>query len=344
MKIITALTLTLLASVSLAEPSVSDSRSQAAGLLTVAKRDYQNWLQLEATIEAVNESTLSAQTSGRVQFIHFDVNDYVRKGTLLIQLRDKNQKASLRRAMAQLVQFKAESENAQLELTRSLSLYAERSLSKRKLDSVKAQAIGSAAAVKAAQALLDQAQEQMAYTQIHAPYSGIVKSLDVQVGESVSVGSKLMTGLSLDQLRAVAHIPQRLAAQITQQQDFQIIHQQQIIAAQKVTIFPYADANTHSFKVRVNINSEGLNLFPGMWVKLNIPMGIKTAIRVPKSSIMVKGELSSVFINSAKGVILRQVRLGQEQDGQFEILAGLKTGEKIFIDGYKQLSRQVANP
>ena len=155
MKIIALSTLVLLASVSLAEPSVSDSRSRASGLLTVAKQDYQNWLQLEATIEAVNESTLSAQTSGRVQFIHFDVNDYVKKGTLLVQLRDKNQKASLRRAMAQLAQFQAENENVQLELTRSLSLYAERSLTKRKLDSVKAEATGSAAAVQSAQATPD---------------------------------------------------------------------------------------------------------------------------------------------------------------------------------------------
>ncbi|MEH6347656.1 MAG: efflux RND transporter periplasmic adaptor subunit [Bermanella sp.] len=341
MRIIASLALALLASISLADPSASESRFRASGLLTVAKQDYQNRFQLEATIEAVNESTLSAQTSGRVQFIHFDVNDYVKKGTLLIQLRDKNQKSSLKRAMAQLVQFEAENENAQLELTRSIALYAESSLSKRKFDSIKAQSIGSAAAVKAAQALLDQAQEQMAYTQVHAPYSGIVKSLHVQVGESVSVGSNLMTGLSLDQLRVVAHIPQRLAAQITQQQDFQIIHRDQIIAAQKVTIFPYADASTHSFKVRVNINSQGLNLFPGMWVKLSIPMGIKTTIQVPKSSVMVKGELSSVFINGEKGAILRQVRLGQEQDGQIEILAGLKEGEEIFIDSYRQLSRQV---
>ncbi len=341
MRIIASLALALLASFSLADPSASESRFRAPGLLTVAKQDFQNRFQLEATIEAVNESTLSAQTSGRVQFIHFDVNDYVKKGTLLIQLRDKNQKSSLKRAMAQLVQFEAENENAQLELTRSIALYAESSLSKRKFDSIKAQSIGSAAAVKAAQALLDQAKEQMAYTQVHAPYSGIVKSLHVQVGESVSVGSKLMTGLSLDQLRVVAHIPQRLAAQITQQQNFQIIHRDQIIAAQKVTIFPYADASTHSFKVRVDINSQGLNLFPGMWVKLSIPMGIKNIIQVPKSSIMVKGELSSVFINGEKGAILRQVRLGQERNGQIEILAGLKEGEEIFIDSYRQLSRQV---
>ena len=323
--------------------------------LRVAYKATQNWFQLEATLEAVNESTLSAQTSGRIEAIYFDVNDYVKKGALLVKLRDKTQKASLKRANAQLNQYKAEDEVRQLELIRSLTLFTKDSLSKRKLDSVKAQAASAAAAVKAARALQEQAQEQLNYTQVHAPYSGIVKTLHKQVGESVSPGSSLMTGLSLDQLRAVAYIPQRLAPQINQQKDFQIIHEEQIIAAQKVTLFPYANAESHSFKVRVSINSQGLNLFPGMWVKLNIPTGMKRILSVPISAIIQNGELSGVYVNTPNGALLRQVRLGERvnseainsetknskaQNGQIEILAGLREGEYIFIDAYSQLAQQ----
>ena len=308
--------------------------------MRVASKTVQNWFQLEATLEAVNESTLSAQTNGRIVAIHFDVNDFVEKGTLLIQLRDKTQKATLKRAHAQLNQYQAEDNARQLELIRSLALFKKGSLSKGKLDTVKAKAASSAAAVKAASALQEQAQEQFNYTQIHAPYSGIVKTLHVQVGESVSVGSSLMTGLSLDQLRAVAHIPQRLASQISQQDDFQILHNDQVIAAQKVTVFPYADVESHSFKVRVNINRQGLNLFPGMWVKLNIPVGSKKIITIPKSAIIKNGELSGVYIKSDSGPLLRQVRLGQTVAGQVEVLAGLRVREHIFLDAYQILAKQ----
>jgi RND family efflux transporter MFP subunit len=308
--------------------------------MRVASKTVQNWFQLEATLEAVNESTLSAQTHGRIVAIHFDVNDFVEKGTLLIQLRDKTQKATLKRAHAQLNQYQAEDNARQLELIRSLALFKKGSLSKGKLDTVKAKAASSAAAVKAASALQEQAQEQFNYTQIHAPYSGIVKTLHVQVGESVSVGSSLMTGLSLDQLRAVAHIPQRLASQISQQDDFQILHNEQVIAAQKVTVFPYADVESHSFKVRVNINRQGLNLFPGMWVKLNIPVGSKKIITIPKSAIIKNGELSGVYIKSDSGPLLRQVRLGQTVAGQVEVLAGLRVREHIFLDAYQVLATQ----
>ena len=313
--------------------------------IRVTSKTVQNWFQLEATLEAVNESTLSAQTSGRINKIHFDVNDVVEKGSLLIQLRDKTQKAALKRAKAQLSQFQAEDDARQLELNRSLTLYKQGSLSKGKMDTVKAQAASSAAAVKAASALQDQAQEQFNYTQIHAPYSGIVKALHVQVGESVSAGSQLMTGLSLDQLRAVAHIPQRLAAQIHQQDEFQVLHNDQVIASQKVTVFPYADAESHSFKVRVDISSKGLNLFPGMWVKLNIPVGSKKMMTIPESAIIKNGELSAVYIKTQDKALLRQVRLGQhlneiDMNGQVEVLAGLREREQIYVHAYKVLATQ----
>lgn len=320
--------------------------SNDQALMRVVSKTVQNWFQLEATLEAVNESTLSAQTGGRINEILFDVNDVVEKGNLLIQLRDKTQKAALKRATAQLNQFKAEDDARQLEFNRSLALYKQGSLSKGKMDTLKAQAASSAAAVKAASALQEQAQEQFNYTQIYAPYSGIVKALHVQVGESVSVGSKLMTGLSLDQLRAVAHIPQRLAAQISHLDEFQILHNKQVIASQKVTVFPYADAENHSFKVRVNISAQGLNLFPGMWVKLNIPVGSKKMMSIPESAIIKNGELSAVYVKSQdENALLRQVRLGQHLsgkgvNGQVEVLAGLREREQIYVHAYKVLATQ----
>ena len=324
----------------LSQTSYEENFNSSQEFIRVRSQSVQNWFQLEATLEAVNESTLSAQTSGRVKAIHFDVNDYVEKGSLLIQLRDKTQRAALKRAKAQLSQFKAQDNAQQLEFNRSQTLYKKGSLSKRKMDMVKAQSASTAAAVKAASALQEQAKEQLNYTQIQAPYSGIVKTLHVQVGESVSVGSKLMTGLSLDQLRAVAHIPQRLAAQINQQDEFQILYNKQVIATQKVTVFPYADAQSHSFKVRVNINRQNLSLFPGMWVKLNMPIGIKEVMMIPSSAIIKNGELSAVYVKSGDDALLRQVRLGKEINNQIEVLAGLREREQVYLDAYKVLAKQ----
>jgi len=308
-----------------------------SNLHQVAYRAYPNWYALEAKMEAVNESTLSAQTSGQIQSIAVDVNDYVQQGDIIIQLRDKQQRAALEQAEAGLSQAVASNTDAQSKLEQSTPLLAQGSISKGMFDTIRANSLSSAAAVVASKALLKQAKEQLSYTQIKAPYSGIVKSRLVQVGESVNPGTPLMVGLSLANLRAIADIPQRFAPNLGDKQLFQVVTQNKIIPAQKVTVFPYANTNSHSFKVRVDINAEGSQLFPGMWVKLNIPMGEKQALRVPKSAVMQKGELSSVYVKTDTGFKLRQVRLGETVNDDISILAGLRDGESIAMDAYAHM-------
>ncbi len=322
-------------------------------LHTVQKHTVQNWFQIEARVEAVNQGTMSAQTSGRIQQVLFDVNDYVEKGALIVQLRDKQQQAAVNSAQAQLTQTRATHIDRDAKFKRSTPLLKQGSLSQGDFDTIKAQAISAAAAVKAAKAVLEQAQEKLSYTQIRAPYSGIVKTRHVEVGESVSPGTKVMSGLSLAKLRAVADIPQRLAPllskhKVNPQKVFNILHEGQPLTVQKVTLFPYADVNSHSFKVRVLFSQEhqpfnqdgGSQLFPGMWVKLNLNMGDKQVMTVPQSSVMLRGELSTVFVATKNGPKLRQVRLGEKHEGKIEVLAGLRDGEKVYINAYGQL----ANP
>ncbi len=311
-------------------------------LQIVKTQTVQNWFKIEARIEAVNQGTMSAQTSGRIQHVHFDVNDYVERGALLVQLRDKTQQAAVQRAQAQLVQANAADIAASAKLLRSTALLKEGSLSQGSFDSIKATAVSHAAAVKAAKALLIQAQEQLSYTQVRAPYAGIVKTRHVEVGESVSVGTAIMSGLSLAKLRAVAHIPQRLISKMGDKKSFQILHEGLAQSVQSVTLFPYANENSHSFKVRVQFSptseAAGAKILPGMWVTLQVPMGDKHVITVPESAVMLNGELSSIFVASKFGAKVRQVRLGKHHNGRIEVLAGLRVNEHIYVDGYGQLA------
>jgi RND family efflux transporter MFP subunit len=306
---------------------------------TVEIHAVQNWFLIEAKVEAVNQGTLSAQTSGRIQQVYFDVNDYVERGALLVQLRDKAQQATVQSALAQVQYAQAQNIDTHAKLMRSAPLLKKGSLSQSDFDSIKATAISQAATVKAAQALLAQAQEQLSYTQVRAPYAGIVKTRHVEVGESVSPGTAIMSGLSLSKLRAVADIPQRLISKMGDKSKFQIHHERLPQLVQSVTLFPYANEHSHSFKVRVQFSQEGqVKIFPGMWVTLNVPMGEKMVMTVPKSAVMLNGELSSVFVTSKFGAKVRQVRLGKHQNGHIEVLAGLRENEQVYRDGYGQLA------
>lgn len=326
----------------------SNTWSQDITTTQVSLQSYPSWFTVEAEIEAVNQATISAQTSGRVQSIEVDVNDYVQTGDLIIQLRNKQQKAAVAQATAGLNQAQALSDDAQSQLKRATPLFEQGSVSKGQFDTIKANAASAAAQVKASQALLAQAQEQFSYTQIRAPYAGIVKSRLVEVGESVNPGTPLMTGLSLNKLRAVAHLPQRFITQVSPQTQLKVTHQEKTLASTKVTVFPFADSNSHSFKIRADIDAQNTGLFPGMWVKLNIPSGEKSAIRIPESAIVYKGETSYVYIKKQGQFLLRQVRLGEQQlanskenkPATIEVFAGIKDGDEIAINPAQVLAAQ----
>lgn len=317
----------------------------ASDTLTIEVRQLPVSYPLEATLEAVNQSTIAAQTPGTVKEIRFDVNDRVEQGALLIRIDDTQQRAAVMQAQANLAQARAQNDDAQALLRRNSRLFAQGTLSQGELDSTKARAKSAAATVNAAQAALQQANEQLAYTRVSAPYSGIVKARHVEIGETVAPGTPLMTGLSLQRLRAVADVPQRLAPHTITKEHVSIAINGQTLTPQSVTVFPYADPQHRSVRLRADLPATQSGLMPGMWATVIITQGQRPAIVVPESAVIRRSELSAVYVQHHGKALLRQVRVGNPQaNQQLEILSGLNAGDVIYIDGYGQLAADATHP
>src|SRR3974377_1312689 len=85
---------------------------------------------VDGIIEAVNQATVSAQTSGRVAQILFDVNDFVPAGAVIIRLRGTEQRAGLQQAEADLTEARARNEEAQATFQRMADMNQRRLISK----------------------------------------------------------------------------------------------------------------------------------------------------------------------------------------------------------------------
>lgn len=312
--------------------------SLALEYITVQPEQVAEYFDLEATLEAVNESTVSAQTSGAVEAILVDVNDSVEANSVIVRINNTQQQAALQQALANLEQAKAQNEDAQVVLTRNKRLYDKQSLSKGEYDSAVARAKSAAAAVKAAEAGLQQAKEQLSYTEVKAPFSGIVKARHIELGELVSPGQPLMTGLALSPLRAVADLPQAVATGFKKTGELSLIINDEQLLPEKVTLFPYADSRHHSIRLRAQLPETQAEAYPGQWLKLRVKTGERESILVPQSAILQRGELSSVYVLVNDTARLRQVRTGEDQNGQTEILSGLQAGDIIVTDALAQLA------
>ncbi|MFO1368902.1 MAG: efflux RND transporter periplasmic adaptor subunit [Marinagarivorans sp.] len=277
-------------------------------------------VQLDGVIEALNQATVSAQTSGRVLELPVDVGDWVKKGDLILRLTSVEQKARAAVAQAQFAE-------AQAQYTRMQDMLSKKLIAQADFDK-------AAAAFKSAQARRQEADEGAANTALYAPYSGIVVSRHIKVGETVAPGTPLLTGLSLEQLRVQVDVPQRHIAALRQYRTARLLLAEgKSLTSQDLRIPPSADANSHSFKVLVNLPSSDLGLAPGTLVKIAFTLGQSQQLQVPTAAIAQRGELAGVYLITAEGLDLRWVRLGSPSTaGKVSVLAGLTPGDTIALD------------
>jgi len=293
-------------------------------------------------IEAVNQSTISAQTSGQITQINFDVDDYVNKGDVILQLADKEQKSRLNKAQSSVKEARAVLEQAEKEYTRVKNIYAKKLVAKSTLEKARSAYKAAEARLGVARAQLAEATEQWQYTAVRAPYSGIVVKRFVEKGELVRPGKALMTGLSLDHLRVTLDIPQDLVGLLRRQPVIFVLlpnGKRLDIASNDVTIFPYADKLMHTFRVRLQLPVRAGEWYPGMTVKIGMVVGQAQQLTVPVAALVTRSEVNGVYVLVDKDIVLfRQVRLGSKQLDRVTVLSGLQEGDKVILDPLKAVT------
>jgi len=320
----------------MAGPALADAGTVPFDTTPAAVQEVSREHIFDAVIEAVQESTVSAQTSGRILAVYFDVDDYVPKGGVLVRFKDIEHRARLEQAQASLKEAAARNREARDQFNRMQDLFAEQHVSKSDMDKARADVAAAKARLDAAEAGVKQAREQLEYTVVRAPYSGIVSQRHAEPGESVNVGEPLLTGFSLEKLRAVTVVPQNLIHDVRDQALARIIVTPQgdrSILAEKLTFTPYADSRTHTFKVRVDLPEGEHGIYPGTFVKVGFITGREQRLVVPAKAVAYRSEVRGVYVVEETGrVSFRQVRLGRSRGESIEILAGLEAGEQVAVD------------
>jgi RND family efflux transporter MFP subunit len=325
----------ILAAAAVLSSSWATAAAEAGGLATfkVADSPVPDERLLDGTVEAVNQATVSAQTAGRIAAINVDVNDVVEAGAVIVRIRSTEQVAGLTQAQAALKEATAREAEAQARYERISDMYQRKVVAKATFDQAIAERDAAVARLIAARAGLEAAREGVAYTEVRAPYSGVVTQNLVQVGELVSPGTPLMTGASLDALRVVAEVPQSLIESVRAVRKAVVYVDGRRIESTGLTLFPSAEPQTNTFRVRIELPKGVQGLAPGMFVKIGLVTGESDLLLVPRAAVVERSEMRAVYVVAADGrVSLRQVRLGRARGADIEILAGLAAGESVALD------------
>ena len=290
----------------------------------------------DGVVEAVHRSTLSAQTAGEIIELPFDVNDYVPKGAVVLRIDDANQKARLDKAVASEAQSQAVLAEAESSHQRNKRLIKDNAVSKSQLDKSEATLKSARAQLELSQAAVKEAREQWEYTVVHAPFAGVMVERFVEVGEQVQIGTRLGTGLSLEKLRVQVKVPALYAQRIrtTRRSRVQLPDSGEWLESKDITLFPYADPDSHSFTVRVQLPQGQHGLFPGMLVKAAFTVGEKKHLVIPSQAIVHRSEVTGIYVvDDDHKLQFRQLRTGRDVAVDLtEVLAGLQDGEQVALD------------
>jgi RND family efflux transporter MFP subunit len=314
---------------------------QAETLQTVVAqlREVAQTFSTEGVVEATRQSTVSAQISGRIKEIYFDVGDTVKQGQIILRIDEREAVQALAGSQAQQRQSQASLQNAQSNYERSRQLFEQKFISQSALDKALADYKMAQAQAAASSAGAEQSALLESYTAVTAPYGGMVLARLVEKGELVTVGRPLMTGFDPSQMRVIVNIPQDKLSDIGKQPTvlIELPALKRNIHAESVVVQPAADIRTHSTVARVSLPAKEKGIYPGMFVRAHFVVGKVSKLMIPASVVVRRGEVVAVYVVDEQGKIsLRQVRTA-EVPGQndVEILSGVNIGERLALDPVK---------
>lgn len=309
--------ITLLISVML--PSFGAAAQAASHSIQIT--EIKEFIQLQGLVEAAQQATVSAQVAGRVNQVLVDVGEEVAAGSPIVTITALEHDHAVSQAQAEVAAWQVTFDLEAQELARISRLTEQGLASTADLDRAKTRFDHAQAQLQGAQAALARSQEQLSYTVVKAPYSGIVSARWVEPGELVQPGTPLMSGFSPHHLRVHVDIPSTYGAFVKAHQQASV-HDAELA---RVTLFPTIDSASGTLRLRLDV-AAGSDLIPGQWVPVRVQVAAHSGIQIPRQAVQQRGELQLVKI---KDHGWRAVRLGTQEGDWVEIISGLQAGEVI---------------
>ncbi|HCU00402.1 TPA: efflux transporter periplasmic adaptor subunit [Candidatus Dependentiae bacterium] len=305
-------------------------RKENAILVCVAKVRVENLadtITAIGTLIAPEKTDISAASDGYIKQVDFQSGQAVTSDQVLLQLDDVKTKADVMSAKAAYLTAKEKYE-------RSLKLQKQGFVSKQDIDAMYAD-------MKDKLALQNEAEDALNKKTIRAPFSGILGERNINPGDYVSSGQKLVTLVNRDQLEVEYVLPERYFSRITKGQSIQIFVDSlpnKSFSGAVTFISPSVNDQTHTIGLRAGISNSDNILAPGLFVNIKQDLDVaKPVIVIPEESVVKS--LDNVFVYVAMNGRVKSVpiKMGNLQDGYVQVLSGLSENDLVVTAGQNNL-------
>lgn len=289
------------------------------------------------TLQARQQSSISARITARVAEVLVDAGDVVQAGDILLRLESDDLSARVRQQEQSLAAAQARVNEARLNFQRTESVVQQGVLPEARLDEARAARDSAEAELNRAREALSEARTSEGFSVIVAPFDGVVSRRAVFTGDTATPGMLLVSLYQPQSLRLEAAVSESVLANVAigDTLTIELDAFAERMQAQVVEIEPAADTASRSFLVRL-APSTTENMYPGMYGKVGVPTGERDVLLVPIAAVQRLGQLNYVHVITNSGSERRLVRLGEPQTYQgseyLEVVSGVRQGERLSLN------------
>jgi membrane fusion protein, multidrug efflux system len=306
----------------------------------VAKKTIRNTLTVNGTVSPTGTSEVKTEAEGQYRLQRnsrtgaaYKMGDRVNKDEVIIRIENPEYVLSIRPDAKAL-----DWENARSEYEKQKSLYDKGGVTLSELKKSEISFLN-------AKYDNENAQMQMSKLTIKAPFEGVIVDLPYFTsGIKVASGTLALQLMDYSKLKLNVEFPEKYISTVFKGQEAFVTNynlKDDTLVAHIDELSPAINESSRTFKGVLLVENPELKMRPGMFVKSDIVIEKKDSALVVPRDVIRKGRRGEVvFVVENNAAIERPIKTGIGNDTEIEIVDGLKTGEKLVVEGYEMLSNR----
>jgi RND family efflux transporter MFP subunit len=310
---------------------------------------------LPGNVTAWTDSPIYARTNGYLTHWYFDIGARVKKGALLAVIATPELDQQVSQAESELVTAQANANLARIEAQRYAGLVKSHAVSQENTDTFVNQAAATAAAVRSAQANLQQLLALQSFEKVYAPFDGVVTARNVDTGQLINqgAGTELFHMQAIQTLRVYANLPQLYSTTVKRGGKIDLSfpeHPGKLYSGTLVRTSEAIDPASRTLLVEIDVDNRAGDLLPGSLAQVHFKTPpASQAFIVPAAALIFRREgLQVGTVVNGNLAHLVPVVIGEDDGATVQIVSGLDGGDHVIQDPPDSLIEgekvQVVNP
>ncbi|SDS39549.1 RND family efflux transporter, MFP subunit [Polaribacter sp. KT25b] len=309
----------------------------------ITTNNNNQFLSVSGKIQATNSADLSTRMMGFVNKVHVNVGDKVKKGQLLVSINNTDLQAKKAQVDAGIVQAQTAFTNAEKNYNRFKNLMASNSISQKEMDDMTANYQMAKAGLESAKQMKNEINAQFTYSNITAPFSGIITSKNIETGDMANPGMPLISLETPNNFEVIAMVPETEISQIKKGAAVNVLVKSidKMIKGKVTEVSSSAKNTGGQYLVKVALEKTDVHILSGMFSTVQFPVERKVKselVLIPTKAVVKNGQLSGVYtVSESNTALLRWLRLGRTYGNEVEVLSGLNADESYIVSAEGKL-------